>query len=123
MDNFDSIFVDVYGESFLWNMIRKMMRIFLLVGKNKIEVEEVEKFFNPKNKFNIKPLESENLILMDTSYNNINFKYDGYACEGFKRYLIDNLFNYKMNHSVEDNILNSMEKILSNTNYIINDND
>ena len=118
MDNFNSIFVDVYGESFLWNMIRKMMRIFLLVGKNKMDVEEVEKFFNPKEKFNIKPLESENLILMDTSYNNINFKYDDYACERFRRYLIDNLFNYKMNHSIENNILNSMEKILSNVNYL-----
>ena len=118
MDNFNPIFIDVYGESFLWNMIRKMMRIFLLVGKNKMDIEEVEKFFNPKEKYNIKPLESENLILMDTSYNNINFKYDEYACERFKRYLIDNLFNYKMNHSIENNILDSMEKMLTNTNYI-----
>ena len=114
MDNFNSIFVDVYGESFLWNMIRKMMRIFLLVGKNKMNPEEVEKFFNPNEKFNIKPLESENLILMDTAYSNINFSYDEYACEKFRRYLIDNLFNYKMNYSIENNILNSMEKILNN---------
>jgi len=119
MDNFDSIFVDVYGESFLWNMIRKMMRIFLLVGKNQMEIDEVEKFFNPDEKFNIKPLESENLILMDTSYANINFKYDEYACERFRRYLIDNLFNYKMNHSIENNILCSMGEILNNnTNYL-----
>ncbi|MCL2157011.1 MAG: tRNA pseudouridine(38-40) synthase TruA [Methanobrevibacter sp.] len=117
MDNFDSIFVDVYGESFLWNMIRKMMRIFLLVGKNKMELDEVEKFFNPNEKFNIKPLESENLILMDTTYSNINFNYDEYACEGFRRYLIDNLFNYKMNHSIENNILNSMSSTLNNINY------
>ncbi|MDR2966551.1 MAG: tRNA pseudouridine(38-40) synthase TruA [Methanobacteriaceae archaeon] len=123
MDNFNSIFVDVYGESFLWNMIRKMMRIFLLVGKNKIDLDEARKFLNPKEKFNIKPLESENLILMDISYNNINFKYDNYACEGFRRYLIDNLFNYKMNHSIDNNILNSMEKILSNNNYLNNDKD
>lgn len=121
-DNFDAIFVDVYGESFLWNMIRKIMRIFLLVGKNKMNAEEVEKFFNPEEKYNIKPLESENLILMDTSYDNINFKYDEYACERFKRYLIDNLFNYKLNYSIENNILNSMEKILSNTDYLKNDN-
>jgi len=113
MDNFDSIFIDVYGESFLWNMIRKMMRIFLLVGKNEMDIDEVEKFFNPNEKFNIKPLESENLILMDTSYNNIKFKYDDYACERFRRHLIDNLFNYKMNQSIENNILDSMEKILN----------
>jgi len=116
MDNFDSIFIDIYGESFLWNMIRKMMRIFLLVGKNEMDIYEVEKFFNPNEKFNIKPLESENLILMDTSYNNINFKYDDYACERFRRYLRDTLFNYKMNHSIENNILDSMEKILNDNN-------
>ncbi|KZX14976.1 tRNA pseudouridine synthase A [Methanobrevibacter cuticularis] len=105
------IFIDFYGESFLWNMIRKIMRIFYSVGKGKMKVGEVEKFFNPNEKFNIKTLSSENLILMDTQYHNINFKYDEYACEGFRRILIQNLLKYRMEFSIENQMLNIMNNI------------
>lgn len=112
--SYDSIFIDVYGESFLWNMIRKMMRIFLFVGKNELKVEDVENMLNPDEKYNIKSLNPENLILMDIEYNNIKFKYDDYALEGFKRTLIQNLFDYKLKLSIENNILNSIEKLKFN---------
>ena len=36
--SYEPVFIDIYGESFLWNMIRKMMRIFLFVGKEEMEV-------------------------------------------------------------------------------------
>ena len=97
-------------------MIRKMMRIFLLVGKNEMEVEEVKDMLNPSNKYNIKALSPENLILMDIEYNNIKFKYDDYAFEGFKRTLIENLFDYKLKLSIENSILNSLETLKSNIN-------
>jgi len=116
---YNPIFIDIYGESFLWNMVRKMMRIFLFVGKNEIEVDVVKDMLDPANKYNIKPLNPENLILMDVEYNNIRFTYDGYAFEGFKRTLIENLFDYKLKLSIENSILNSMKSLESN---IINKN-
>jgi len=111
---YNPIFVDVYGESFLWNMIRKMMRIFLFVGKNEMEADVVKDMLDPANKYNIKPLNPENLILMDIKYNNIRFTYDDYAFEGFKRTLIENLFDYKLKLSIENSILNSMKNLESN---------
>jgi len=110
-DSYDSIYIDVYGESFLWNMIRKMARVFLWVGKNELEVEKVKDMLNPNKKYNIKPLNPENLILMDIEYDNIKFQYDDYAFEGFKRTLLENLFDYKLKLSIENSILNSMESL------------
>ncbi|MDR0900899.1 MAG: tRNA pseudouridine(38-40) synthase TruA, partial [Methanobrevibacter sp.] len=109
--NYSPVFVDFYGESFLWNMIRKIMRVFLLVGKRELEIAEVEKYLNPENKISIKTLAPENLILMDTKYKNIKFKYDDYACEGFRRTLIDNLIDYKLKSSIETHMLNIMKNI------------
>lgn len=116
---YNPIFIDIYGESFLWNMIRKMMRIFLFVGKNEMEVDAVKDMLDPDNKYNIKALNPENLILMDIEYDNIRFIYDDYAFEGFKRTLIENLFDYKLKLSIENSILNSMKSLESN---IINKN-
>lgn len=87
------------------------MRIFLFVGKGEINLNEVKKMFDPTEKYNIKPLNPENLILMDIEYNNIKFKYDDYAFEGFKRTLVKNLFDYKMKISLENCILNSLESL------------
>jgi len=111
---YNPIFIDIYGESFLWNMIRKMMRVFLFVGKNEMEADAVKDMLDPANKYNIKALNPENLILMDIEYNNIRFKYDDYAFEGFKRTLIENLFDYKLKLSIENSILNSMKSLESN---------
>ena len=116
-DSYSPIFVDVYGESFLWNMIRKMMRIFLFVGKEEMELETAEDMLNPDQKYNIKPLNPENLILMDIQYNGIKFQYDDYALEGFKRTLVKNLFDYKIKLSLENSLLNSMESLKSNIFY------
>lgn len=105
------IFIDVFGESFLWNMIRKMMRIFLFVGKNEMEVDVVKDMLNPEKRYNIKPLDPENLILMNIEYNNIKFKYDDYAFEGFKRTLVESLFDYKLKLSIENSILTSLKDL------------
>lgn len=109
--SYEPVFIDIYGESFLWNMIRKMMRIFLFVGKEEMEVEEVKDMLDPTKEYNIKPLNPENLILMDIDYNNIKFQYDDYALEGFKRVLVRNLFDYKMKISLENSLLNSLENL------------
>jgi len=111
--SYEPIFIDVYGESFLWNMIRKMMRIFLFVGKKEMEIEEVKNMLDSTKKYNIKPLNPENLILMDIEYNKIKFQYDDYALEGFKRTLIKNLFDYKMKISLENSILASLNDLNS----------
>ena len=94
------IFIDIYGESFLWNMVRKMMRVFVDVSSEKMSLDDVEKLLNPCEgdpRASIKVLESDYLILMDIMYDGIKFEYDSYACERFRRYLVDSLIIYKRN--------------------------
>jgi tRNA pseudouridine38-40 synthase len=102
--------IDVFGESFLWNMVRKMMAVFRDVGEWKIQVDEVEKYFDPLFDANIKPLPPENLILMDVEYKDIVFKYDDYALERFQKVLNEKIFDYKKKYSTTTNILSSVNE-------------
>ena len=105
------IFVDIYGESFLWNMIRKMMRVFIDVALDKMTLAEVEDLLNPSEnepRANIKVTEAEYLILMDIQYDGIKFRYDDYACERFKRNLIDSLSNLQKKYAIRESMIKSL---------------
>ena len=111
---YSPIFVDIYGESFLWNMVRKMMRVFLDVNYGKMTLDDVRKLLDPEEdepRAYIKVVEPENLILMDIEYDGIRFRYDDYACERFRRYLVDNLFDLQKTYSVSESMLNSFESL------------
>ena len=112
--SYTPIFVDIYGESFLWNMVRKMIRVFLDVNYGKLTLDDVEKLLNPSEdepRAYIKFLEPENLILMDIEYDGIKFRYDDYALERFRRYLMDNLFDLQKSYSVTESMLKSLKDL------------
>ena len=105
------IFVDIYGESFLWNMVRKMMRVFVDVATGKMTLDDVDRLLNPKKdeaRAYIKVMEAEYLILMDIQYDGIKFKYDDYACERFKRDLADSLSDLQKRYAIRESILKSL---------------
>ncbi|MDR0911995.1 MAG: tRNA pseudouridine(38-40) synthase TruA [Methanobrevibacter sp.] len=111
-NKFDNIFnndliltVDIYGESFLWNMVRKMMKVFKDVANGDMDLCDVEKLFNSENKVVIKPLDPENLILMDIKYHNIKFQYDDYAIEKFRRSLKEYMDDYQNKYNVTNTVL------------------
>ena len=110
--SYTPIFVDIYGESFLWNMVRKMIRVFLDVNYGKLTLEDVERLLNPSEdepRAYIKVVEPENLILMDIEYDGIRFRYDDYALERFRRYLVDNLLDLQKTYSVTETMLKSLK--------------
>lgn len=113
-DSYSPIFIDIYGESFLWNMVRKMMRIFVLVGNHKLSLDDVELLLNPKkneDKACIKVMDADQLILMNIEYEGIKFQNDEYAIERFKRILSNNILNFQRNYSLTECILNSLDDI------------
>lgn len=113
-DTLSPIFVDIYGESFLWNMVRKMMRVFVDVAMGKMDLAEVERLLNPQEdepRAYIKVLEAEYLILMDIQYDGIKFKYDDYACERFKRDLIDSLTDFQKRYAIRESMIKSLNDL------------
>lgn len=112
--SYTPVFIDIYGESFLWNMVRKMVRIFLEVNRGKKSLDDVRMLLNPsedENRVPIKVTDADNLILMDIKYEGIRFRYDDYACERFRRYLVDNLFDLQKTYSVTESMLKSLGEL------------
>ena len=108
------IFVDIYGESFLWNMIRKMMRVFIDVNMGKMDLDDVERLLNPQKdepRAYIKVTEPEYLILMDTQYDGIKFEYDDYACERFRRNLADSLNDFQKKYAIREVMIKSLNEL------------
>lgn len=113
-ETLNPIFIDIYGESFLWNMVRKMMRIFVDVAIGKIDIYEAKKLLNPPEnepRANIKVLEPEYLILMDIEYDGIKFKYDDYACERFIRNLTDSLVKFQKKYAINEVMIKSIKEL------------
>ncbi|MFM5882694.1 MULTISPECIES: tRNA pseudouridine(38-40) synthase TruA [Methanobrevibacter] len=113
-DTLSPIFVDIYGESFLWNMVRKMMRVFVDVAIGKMDLDEVERLLNPEeneSRANIKVMEAEYLILMNIQYDGIKFRYDDYACERFKRDLVDSLSDLQKRYAIRESMIKSLQDL------------
>lgn len=113
-DTISPIFIDIYGESFLWNMVRKMMRVFVDVAIGEMTLDEVQDLLNPPQdapRANIKVMEAEYLILMDIQYDGIKFRYDDYACERFKRDLVDSLSDLQKRYAIRESIVKSLKDV------------
>lgn len=95
--NDNVILVDVIGESFLWNMVRKIITVLLSIGKGELEPEIITYYLEPGNNVPIKPAPAEGLILMNVNYKGIRFHYDTYAKNSF----ISSLFkDYKYQETI-----------------------
>ena len=114
-DTIAPIFVDIYGESFLWNMVRKMMRVFVDVAQDRMSMDDVRDLLNPPEdspRASIKVMEAEYLILMDIQYDGIKFKYDDYACKRFKRDLISSLDNLQKKYAIRESMIKSLDDLI-----------
>jgi tRNA pseudouridine38-40 synthase len=81
--------VDVVGESFLWNMVRKMVSVLLSTGKSEIDAKDVKNFLDPKYNAAIVPISPDGLILMEVCYQGVKFQEDAYARERFTMTLME----------------------------------
>lgn len=108
--NEDILIIDVIGESFLWNMVRKIATSLLMVGSGDLEIKDVKKFLNPSTYAAIAPMPPDGLILMDTTYENVNFRYDEYARVKFISTLKEEYTNNRTIAAAEkammDNLIN-----------------
>ena len=87
------------------------MRVFVDVALDKMSLDDVCKLLNPPEnspRASIKVMEPDYLILMDIQYDGIKFKYDDYACERFKRDLVDSLDNLQRKYAIRESMIKSL---------------
>lgn len=90
----------VVGESFLWNMVRKMVTSLLLVGKGKLQKNDIKQLLQPtdlRETIRLQPAPANGLILSDMYYKNIKFKDYDYS----KKKLIEELQKQYANNEQE----------------------
>lgn len=114
LNDYKPTFIDIYGESFLWNMVRKMIRVFLDVNCGRMSLDDVRELLNPSEdapRAYIRVVDAENLILMDTRYDGIKFRYDEYACNRFRKTLVESLLDFQKNYAVNECLLNCLDDL------------
>jgi tRNA pseudouridine38-40 synthase len=103
--NSDLIMVDVEGESFLWNMVRKMVAVLLSIGNGDLDLKKIQDYFDPEKQVSIKPMPPEGLILMDINYSGVQFQYDSYAKKRFISSLMEKCIYHKTIAAIEENMI------------------
>jgi tRNA pseudouridine38-40 synthase len=108
----DTILVDIWGESFLWKMVRKMVAVLVEVAEGQLKVDDICKYFDfdPLNPLAIKPLPPEGLILMDVLYEGLEFQEDSYAKKKFLIALKEHYFYQRIIATVEKEMIRSLNK-------------
>lgn len=90
------------------------MRVFIDVANGKMDLDEVERLLNPledEPRAYIKVTEPDYLILMDIQYDGIKFTYDDYACERFRRNLVDSLTNLQKKYAIRESMIKSLNEL------------
>ncbi len=67
--------VEITGESFLWEMARRIVSALRLCGLGLLETEEVEEMLEGTFKTKIPPARPEPLVLWRIDYENLNFEW------------------------------------------------
>ncbi|RAP53227.1 MAG: tRNA pseudouridine(38-40) synthase TruA [Methanosphaera sp. rholeuAM270] len=101
----------VVGESFLWNMVRKMVTSLMMVGNGELElndITELMKSIDLRERIRLRPAPANGLILSELNYKNITFK----DCDYSKNKLIEELQNEYIYHEQEKFTDFEMMKIL-----------
>ena len=86
-DNYDVI--ELRGESFLWQMVRRIVTALTLLDNGRLSLQEFEDLLNPDLVTHLEPMPAEGLILMDIIYEDLEFeedkKWKGYIDSYLKR--------------------------------------
>ncbi len=98
--------IDVVAESFLWNMVRKMVHVIKMVGMGEMEEEEISLLLNPNIPASITPLPPDGLILMDVMYKDIEFTLDNYAKNNFIKTIKEEYIKRRTIAAAEEEMIN-----------------
>lgn len=81
----DILMIEISGESFLWEMVRRIVTALKLYGLGVIGKEGIKEMLELKVERKLPPAPAENLVLWKIEYENLRFEIDGYSLEKAKR--------------------------------------
>ena len=58
----------ISGESFLWQMVRRMVNALKMAGDGQVAPEDIERLLSPEYRSKIPPLPPDNLVLWEVEY-------------------------------------------------------
>ena len=76
----DTLIIDIEADSFLWNMVRKIVNALTLIGSEEKPVEWINDMLSPETyREGLKNSPPEGLYLMNINYNDVDFIEDDYS--------------------------------------------
>ena len=100
----DFIVIDIKAESFLWNMVRRIVSVLEKAGRNETKIDVIKDALEFKERFDFGSAKSEGLILMDVKYD-FDFDKDERVIEKVKGNLIKRLCSLKVDETILDYLL------------------
>lgn len=97
------------GESFLWQMVRRMVTALKMASKGELSPHDLEVYLAPDYRKKVPPSNAENLVLWDVKYD-FKFKYEEYSKKRLVKELEKTLIGFKTKAAVCSEVLKEAEK-------------
>ncbi|MFQ5801090.1 MAG: tRNA pseudouridine(38-40) synthase TruA [Candidatus Hydrothermarchaeales archaeon] len=97
------------GESFLWQMVRRIVTALKMAGRGELSIQELESYFDPDHRKKVPPSNAENLVLWDVRYN-FPFKHEEYSLKKLKKELKEMWAKHKTKAAICSEVLKEAEE-------------
>ena len=94
----------ISGESFLWQMIRRMVNALKMVGDELMTLEDIDRLLDPEHQNMILPLPPENLVLWRVDYP-FEFEHDDYSVKRLKKEILKRQIEMKRKSLINELML------------------
>jgi tRNA pseudouridine38-40 synthase len=105
----DFIILTFSGESFLWQMIRRIVTALKMIGNRELTIKELRRYFDSDCNNKIPPSEAESLVLWDLKYA-FDFKLEGYSIKKFLTEIFEKQKELETEALINEEILRELSK-------------
>lgn len=102
------IVVEIKGESFLWEMVRRIVTALKLCGSDVLSIEEIKRMLKEKVGRKLPPAPPENLVLWEVKYDGVFFEKDPYAVEKVKKEFFEKFAQHLITASIFEDWFTSL---------------
>ncbi len=108
-ENDDFIIIDIKAQSFLWNMVRRIVKALERVSLGDISISELEKSIDTDKKFDFGVSLPEPLVLMDVAYD-FKFDFDPATVEKLRKIIEKEEIALNLKHSLLHGLTNALKQ-------------